>query len=371
MELARCDFLNMAAARGVFSADYAEARRTFVSAAEGSGLVVDTRDHPKCGPHGEPLACDIVWAGPRAARRVVVLIAGTHGVEGFGGSAVLSDWVLGGGPDRLPDGVAVLMIHAPNPYGFAWLRRVNEDGVDLNRNFVDFEQPLPGDEGYAAVSAMLSGPNGTIDLAALHAYAAEHGYSSLEPIVSLGQYSDPDGLFYGGTHPTWSRRTIESVALDYGLSDRSALCVIDLHSGTGPYGYGELICDHAPGSTGLELARHWFGPTVVEIGEETSAGQKNGLCAHFWQSVIGDNGCTVCLEFGTVPYEETLAALAADQWLHAQGGIDWNAPHARRIKAQVRAAFYPEEADWQEMVLFRGRQVMRRALAGLVAQAHW
>jgi len=30
---------------------------------------------------------------------------------------------------------------AVNPHGFAWLRRVNEDNVDLNRNFIDFPQP--------------------------------------------------------------------------------------------------------------------------------------------------------------------------------------------------------------------------------------
>ena len=31
------------------------------------------------------------------------------------------------------------MIHALNPFGFAHLRRANEDNVDLNRNFVDHE----------------------------------------------------------------------------------------------------------------------------------------------------------------------------------------------------------------------------------------
>ena len=33
------------------------------------------------------------------------------------------------GPD-----LAVMMVHAINPYGFAWLRRTTEEGVDLNRN---------------------------------------------------------------------------------------------------------------------------------------------------------------------------------------------------------------------------------------------
>ena len=35
----------------------------------------------------------------------------------------------------LPDDVAVLMIHLINPWGTAWMRRVNEDNIDLNRNY--------------------------------------------------------------------------------------------------------------------------------------------------------------------------------------------------------------------------------------------
>ncbi len=36
-----------------------------------------------------------------------------------------------------------LLIHALNPYGFAWTRRVTEDNVDLNRNFVDHDKGYP------------------------------------------------------------------------------------------------------------------------------------------------------------------------------------------------------------------------------------
>jgi hypothetical protein len=55
-----------------FSGNYEEARRNFCLAAEGERLVIDSRRHPLTGPFGELLACDIVWAGPRAARRVLV-----------------------------------------------------------------------------------------------------------------------------------------------------------------------------------------------------------------------------------------------------------------------------------------------------------
>jgi hypothetical protein len=37
-------------------------------------------------------------------------------------------------------GVAVLYIHALNPYGFSHIRRATHENVDLNRNFHDFSR---------------------------------------------------------------------------------------------------------------------------------------------------------------------------------------------------------------------------------------
>jgi hypothetical protein len=30
-------------------------------------------------------------------------------------------------------------------------------------------------------------------------------------VMSGGQYTHPDGVFYGGLSPTWSRRTLEAI----------------------------------------------------------------------------------------------------------------------------------------------------------------
>ncbi len=366
-----------AALRAAFSASYEEASVAFRAAAQANGLEVERRRHPKRGPGGEALSCDVAWAGPRAARRVLVVVSGTHGVEGFCGSGIQVDWLLGGGADRLPDNVGVLLVHAINPHGFAWLRRVTECGVDLNRNFVDFTQPLPADEGYADLADVVV-PS-ALDGAARRS-ADEHlwkirdkmGDAAFETALSSGQYSHPGGLFYGGHEPSWSRTVLQGLALDYGLADRGALCVVDLHTGLGPFGYGELICDHAPGSASTELARDWFGASVTEplLGTSTS-GPKRGLSDYFWHGLVGDHGCMLTLEFGTWPFQEIFDALRDDHWLASTvrrcDDVDWDARDTRKVKKRLRRAFYPETPDWQEMVLFRGRQVVRQALAGLSA----
>jgi len=72
------------------------------------------------------------------------LIGGTHGIEGFAGSAIEIDVLrlIAGGHVVIPANTAVLMVHALTPWGYAWLRRCDADGVDLNRNVVDFSRPL-------------------------------------------------------------------------------------------------------------------------------------------------------------------------------------------------------------------------------------
>jgi hypothetical protein len=83
------------------------------------------------------LRTDVARIGPDAAARVLVLISGTHGVEGFCGSACRTAAVSLSLFDDLPSQTAVILIHAINPFGFAFLRRVTEANVDLNRNCVD------------------------------------------------------------------------------------------------------------------------------------------------------------------------------------------------------------------------------------------
>src|SRR5579885_1502749 len=131
-----------------FSADYREAREKFLHAVGLVGGALRHYPNPLRGPAEEELATDAAWFGPSEAGKVLVTVSGTHGVEGFCGSGAQLDWLLGPGTAPLPPDTAMLFVHAINPHGFAWLRRVTEEGCDLNRNFIDFAKPLPANPGY-------------------------------------------------------------------------------------------------------------------------------------------------------------------------------------------------------------------------------
>ena len=114
-----------------FSATYAEARAKFRATAQEAGGALDSVANPNRAPDGGDLSTDIAWFGSRDAEKVLVMVSGTHGAEGFCGSGAQVDWLRRGEHTTLPADIGVLMIHAINPYGFAWLRRVTEENIDL------------------------------------------------------------------------------------------------------------------------------------------------------------------------------------------------------------------------------------------------
>ena len=108
-------------------------------------MAIRSYNHPLPGLEGETLAMDVALDGAADAQKLLIVSSACHGAEGFCGSGVqvfaLHDeaWRQ----HAREAGVAVLYVHALNPYGFSHLRRVTHENVDLNRNFQDFDKPLP------------------------------------------------------------------------------------------------------------------------------------------------------------------------------------------------------------------------------------
>jgi hypothetical protein len=358
--------------RACFSLDYDAARRRILAEADRAGGRCVTYAHPQKGPNGGDLAADALWFGADGAEDVLVLVSATHGVEGFCGSGAQMDWIMAGGPRFLRPGMAVLLVHALNPHGFAWLRRTTEDGVDLNRNCIDFSRPLPANEGYAALASAfvpVSLDEATLAEAArrIAEFRGAFGETAFETARSTGQYTHPEGIFYGGTGPTWSLRTLQRIAEDFRLSARRQVAVIDYHTGLGPFGYGEPICGHRPGESGQARCRAWYGASLGEPLLGTSSSLPiAGLTQYAWAKSVGADRLTfVALEFGTFSADEGAAALRDDHWLHAQGKVDWASGRTRAIKAALRRFYHPDTEDWRRMVLLRSRLAISQAFDGL------
>lgn len=354
-----------------FSPDYASARDKFRAACAEVGVGVTRWLHPLRGPQGEELATDTAWIGPINARRVMVTCSGTHGVEGYYGSGCQVGFLRDGLYRDLPPDTAVLLIHATNPYGFAWTRRVNEDNIDVNRNFIDFGKPVAENGLYLELARLLAPEewNEQVEArtrAALSAYVARAGAEGFGRAVVAGQRTHPNGLFFGGTSPCWSNRTIAKIVPHY-LEAASHVCVLDFHTGLGPPGYSEIICRHAPGSPALALARQWFGDAVTSpaAGESQSPVIEGNLRMAFVRLLPEALVVAAAIEVGTVPPDEVNMALIADNWLHIHG--DPQSEPGRAIKKRIRDAFYQDADGWRDACYPRAVELQRQALAGLAA----
>ena len=354
-----------------FARDYSGAREKFLAAAKPHAVRLRSFQNPLRGPRGEKLFCDAVWTGPLAAERVLVTISATHGVEGFCGSGAQTAWFATGAWREIPKDVAQLHLHAVNPHGFAWLRRVNEDNVDLNRNFVDHVRPYPENQAFERLFAAIC-PNEWTDAsraasaAVLAEFAKRNGDFALQGAISSGQYSHPDGVFFGGHAPTWSHRTIRAVFADW-LGRAKTVGIVDFHTGLGPRGYGEIICGLPPSHPGHALAQGWYGSdlTSPEMGTSTSPVLHGTNGEGFARFLAHARFAAVALEYGTLPVNDVLEAIRADNWLHLHGDIAGE--DSRRIKTQMRDAFAPADAAWRDAVWARAEEVLRLTAFGLAA----
>jgi len=353
-----------------FGSDYLTKRAQFLSAAEGAGAKLAAYEHPEKGPDGELLFADVAWIGSEQAKHVYVMVSGTHGVEGICGSGAQTSWLKRGEAALFQKAnIAVMLIHAINPYGFAWLRRVTNEKVDLNRNWIDFNAPLPSSAAYAEIADLLN-PSAWNDAAklelknAIQAFAAKRSSAAFIQAVSSGQHSHPDGLFYGGLAPTWSRVTLAKI-LNERLAHAERVGVLDIHTGLGANGFGEIMVTSDASAPSFQRARQWYGVGVTPVGTANSASAK---IAGDWIGALPEllpklEVTGVALEFGTVDVMSVLFALVGDHYLHARG--EFGSPEAAAIKQEIRRAFYTDNDEWRGMVLGQVMAVSRSALRAL------
>lgn len=353
----------------LFAPTYREARGRLLEAARPASALVTSHRHPGPSPDDSPLYTDVVRVGPHEARQILLIISGTHGVEGFAGSAIQIAALHAVRTQSLPRDTALILIHALNPYGFAWCRRVDAQNIDVNRNLLDHDAAAPDNSDYELLHGLLC-PQEWSEATRSHGartladFQARRGRASLENALARGQRSHDDGLFYRGRGPSWSiqllRSTLASTVMH---SDRIVL--LDVHTGLGSYGGCQLICGIEEGSSRVAAVRRWLGDAALFFGAASGFERMAGAIDSGAAALLdGIEVTPVTVEFGTLPTLDVLQALRADNWLHRHHARpDLNHP----IKQDMRRTFDPQDEDWRELVLLRGRQVIARAFQGLQA----
>jgi len=387
-----------------FSETYDEAREKFKSAA--SALAADL--HPLIvtkDEHGEYTMDVAVVKGSGSS--LVVLTSATHGVEGFAGSAIQTSILKGLAERRsTPLVPTVVLIHAVNPWGMAYFRRVNENNVDLNRNALlprHFEQLSRHDrlsKDYTMFSPVAN-PKGILGWFYLRIgswfhqmwYIWRYGASLFRTAVISATYSQPKGLFYGGQELQRSHVNIRDfMSKHFGHLRADQVGWVDIHTGLGPCGVDVLMGDtrnqaefeplfpKVPGEfDGFETQDAELQSIDAKIqfrceqADSPSAGKNQGACAGY-EYTVGSVDCdewlnqffrkdtgsvaAVTQEFGTLPTIFVVRAL-----IFENAGFHYDRARRLRWQALLRDAFYVRTPDWKTRILRRGHDVFEKFVA--------
>jgi hypothetical protein len=358
-----------------FPSSYAESRERFLAAAHALAsrhdVLVDSRALDARGPAGETLALDFAVFGARRPKHVLVVSSGTHGVEGYTGSAVQQQVLAGTLPALdLDDDTAVVLQHANNPYGFAWHRRVNESNVDFNRNFVERFDPALCDPDYERLHDVLNPvdldeANEAARWALADAFVAEHGLRRFQQVALGGQYRYPRGVQYGGARREPGAAHLLALIREH-LADARTVRWLDFHTGLGASGECELVTGALPGSDCYRWSTEvWPGWVKSATAGESVSTPLNGLLDRGIEAAL-PAGCRFAFgypEFGTHPPDRMIRAIRADNWLHHHG--DRSDARGRAIEAEILEAFRPADPAWRRRVVRTGATLVAQALAHL------
>jgi Protein of unknown function (DUF2817) len=364
-----------------FSSNYAQARQKFIAQSAQLRAQQQCYQHPLTGIDGEELALDITRLGDE--KKILLVTSACHGVEGYCGSGIQLAAMSTASLIQSAKEASVTLVfaHALNPYGFSFGRRVNEDNVDLNRNFHDFRQALPRNDGYAPLHEMLipeSWPPAADNEAKLMAQFHARGMPYMQGAITGGQSTHPDGLHYIGSAPVWSHIQTRRLLREY-CSEAEHVAWIDLHSGLGPSGVGERMFSpcYAPEDAHLAptmwaRANEWWsgnGTTpLTQVGKDSASSDKiqgNINAPAVWDCRGASTLTKLTLEFGTLPPLAVLQAMRAEQWLQLHPQTD--ASLAASIKKSMRDAFYVDTPQWRAAVAAQGVQAIEQAIAGLAS----
>lgn len=350
-----------------FSPDFASAQNRFREAAGQPGWALESHSIGSKGPAGEDLAIDVAISEGPDSGSCLVISSGVHGVEGYFGSAVqlaaLHGWLADSGSRPR---CRCVMIHAVNPYGMAWLRRFDQDNIDLNRNMLRDGEVYGGSpEGYDRLDRLINphSPPTPWEPVLLKFAAAivRYGRPALQQAVTSGQYDHPKGLFFGGSRASRSKAILDQHYLRW-LGGATRIFHLDLHTGLGPSATYQMLVDHPLDPRQRAWMESAFGADCVRaMGPGSVSAALRGSFGLWgqWRAQPRDY-MYAAAEFGTHSGPRVLAALRAENRC-----VQWGVPDSgqtRRAKRALLEAFCPASPRWRERVLHSGLRLVNQAL---------
>ena len=295
---------------------------------------------------------------------LIVLTTGVHGMEGYIGSAMLDVFFEDIYPTIDTDKTGILIVANVNPYGMKYMRRYNENNVDLNRNFIEdwSNFDLSSNKEYPKVDKFLQ-PTGKMGNAFWHEVgfylslakeAIFTGADTISDALLTGQYEYAEGVYYGGNGDEASTTYLKDVFADCIDGEYENIIHVDIHSGYGPR-YNMVIFNSVQDLTTEDEAKEMlqYDYIIAQDSEDfyVTYGDTTDFFYRLLKSKNSDKSLySTCFEFGTI------GDGFFDSILSLKYTVDENRQHwypttnkttAEVVRQNYLELFYPTETDWR------------------------
>lgn len=348
-----------------FSQTVPESDAKFVEACGRAGGRLEHRVHPFKGAQGEPLRTSICHQGPGGADNVLLTISGTHGIEGYAGSAAQIGLLMSPGALPLPRGWRAVHIHQINPYGASFVLKENEDDADLSKNYSGLYDQGINNPILVEFIDLLDIPR--LDDPAVQAAAqnalptlfAKYGPGPVLDALKLGQGRRPIGIGYFGPGKARSTEILEEVGRR-SLRRARNVVLLDFHTAVGAFGTWTVLTPEADSD---RLWRAWLagsGAAVQPTDVPSGARPAYELVRQSPRTRL----IRGTVEAGTYDQADFQAYLVLNfHCRYFQGG--WESPLCQLTRQKVREYFYPQSAAWRAQTWATFQRFMAATLRGM------
>lgn len=304
-------------------------------------------------------------------KKLMVITSGTHGIEGFVGSAVQQMLMDDFFQTDMFSEVGLLIVHGMNAWGFKNERRFTENNVDLNRNHsLDNSLFQTKNDGFIALYDMLtpkgivnmnSIPNRFFMLKAMN-QIAQKGMPALLQAFAQGQYEFQEGIYFGGYE--WEQQVeILSKVLKQKAAPYQTVLNLDLHTGFGDRGELHLFPNPVDDPVLRTKMETVFKGYQIDWGDSDEFYTVHGQYVEFVGELLNDKtSIPMLMEFGTLNTGTTVGAVKSahisiteNQGFHYGYKLEKD---KQKVKAGYYEMFYPPSEKWRTNAITVSKEMM-------------
>ncbi|MFC3041170.1 M14 family metallopeptidase [Virgibacillus xinjiangensis] len=306
--------------------------------------------------------------------KVIFLSCGEHGIEGYAGAASIQLFVEEFMDKIDPSDTGICLIHAINPWGMRHFRRVTENNIDLNRNYIYNRSSLPKDiNKHYEKAEELFNPAGRIkdlNLEKTELYRQltkgifKEGYGGLQEAKKMGQYEFKKGVYYGGDAAEENTLFMKQIQQDM-LDKYQRVVHMDWHTALGPAKEMTMVLPEKDERDTNQVKEQYDMKHVVRSSGEDIKGDSH----HYFYQIQEDFPDTylfsALFEFGTFGEGKKaelreLMTIVFENQLYWEGAV--KEEDRRYILDEMIAMFYPQEQDWKDSVIKEARHGLQSIL---------